>query len=172
MSNIFGNQSTTIERSQQEIDSEDVELNALRKLAQEQQAKLNDFGQRPEVINSSTPINPSVKASMPNSYGKAISERNNVSLRSLFRLQKSREFSNTTGKNLLSLALCHLSGIAATWAMRPERDDNKPTLVEELRRVMFKQFVPSVEKQQAKQELISLRWQHGLEMNKHIEKFE
>ena len=37
---------------------------------------------------------------------------------------------------------------------------------------MFKEFVPSMEKQQAKQELLSLRWNYGTEMNKHIEKFE
>lgn len=37
---------------------------------------------------------------------------------------------------------------------------------------MFKKFVPSTEKQQAKQDLISLQWKFGTDMYERIENFE
>lgn len=37
---------------------------------------------------------------------------------------------------------------------------------------MFKACLPSMEEQQAKEELISVKWSYGSAMNKHVENFE
>jgi len=128
--------------------SKDEELKELNDIVQEQQSKILQIEQSTDVGRQRDKSKLSIKAPMPNTYGGSVSERNSVSLRSFFfRLQKAGEFSNISDEELTSLALCHLSGRAATWAMRNEREGNKPQDVEELRRAMFKEFVPSMEKQ-------------------------
>lgn len=74
------------------------------------------------------------KAPLPSVfYGKS-SERNFVSVRSFFyRLQNSEIFGNMSEEKKLSLAFCHLEGKQASWIMRLELIDKKPTSLQGLR---------------------------------------
>lgn len=69
-------------------------------------------------------------------------------------------------------ALQILKGREVSWDMRLEQEGKMRQSFEDLRKLVFKEFVASKEKQQAKQELINLRWRVGEDLNKHIESLE
>lgn len=113
------------------------------------------------------------KAPTPAVYSGKSAERNSTSLRSFFfRITKAAKFSNLDDESTLSLAVCHLDGRAATWFMRTEASAKSPATFEELRKLMFKEFVPSIEKSQAKMDLVALKMKMGDATDKHIDKFE
>lgn len=70
------------------------------------------------------------------------------------------------------MEICHLDGRAATWYMRQENAGKEPGSMEELRKAMVAEFVPSIEKSQAKMELVALRMNAKDSTDKHIDKFE
>lgn len=66
------------------------------------------------------------------------------------------------------MAVCHLNSRAATWYIRMEATGDSPQNVQELRKLMFKKFVPSIQKSQAKMSLLALRMNSKNDVGKHI----
>lgn len=88
-----------------------------------------------------------LKAPTPSNYSAKSAERNSTRLQAFFfRIKKAAEFSRMDEQGTLQLAVCHLDGRAATWFIRLESSEGRPTNVDKLPKMMFKEFVPSIEK--------------------------
>lgn len=65
-------------------------------------------------------------------------------------------------QSVLLLAVCHIDSRAATWYMRLEINGNSPQNMEELGRLILKEFVPSIEKSSENMSLMALKWIVGM----------
>lgn len=113
------------------------------------------------------------KAPTLHSYSGKSSEKNSTSLQAFFfRVNKAAKFANMDPISTLALAVSHLDGREATWYMRIESTDECPATIEELKQLMFKEFVPSIERSQAKMCLVSLRMGIKDDVDRHIDRLE
>lgn len=70
------------------------------------------------------------------------------------------------------MAVWHLDGRAAIWYMRVEATEDSVQNIDELRRLMFKEFVPSIEKSQTNMSLVALQMNAKADVDNHIDNFE
>lgn len=73
---------------------------------------------------------------------------------------------------MVSLAMCHFQDRAASWMLRLEQNDEKPSNLEERKRKMIKQFVPTNEKAAARFSLMEVKLKDCKDMDEHLTKFE
>lgn len=157
-------------------------LNIQNTQRQELENQNTQLKQRLDELTGTDPGNRSVqqptrsavpKAPTLQSFSGKASEKNSTSLQAFFfRVRKAAQFASMDPVSTLTLAVCHLDGRAATWYMRLESQEQAPETIDQLKTLMIKEFIPSIEKSQAKMALVSLRMNYTDDVDKHIDKFE
>lgn len=70
---------------------------------------------------------------------------------------------------MLPRAVCHLDKQATTWYMRLGQTYDCADNIDQLKKMMVKEFVPSIEKSQAKMSFVALKMNIKDEVDKHID---
>lgn len=163
------NQKSALEEQKKELQDK---VQALMVNIQVQKEAIDKL-QESAVCNKNAGRKIATKAPTPAVYSGKSTERNSTSLRAFFfRVEKAAQFSDMDDESTLAMTVCHLDGRAATWYMREENAGRNPESMDDLRKRMFKEFVPSIEKSQAKMELVALRMVTKDDTDKHIDRFE
>lgn len=161
------------ERYEQLLQAQTVHRQEVETQNEELRKQVEVLSRQPSEARPNAPRSSMPKAPSPANYSGKSSEKNSTSIQAFFfRIRKAAEFSGMDKEGALALAVCHLDGRAATWFMRLEESGQRPADLDELRKQMIKEFVPSIEKSQAKMELVALKMGLKDEIDKHIDRFE
>lgn len=128
------------------------------------------------VAASSAPrvtSSPRIKAPPVTCYSGKPSERNSEKFRSFFySVCKFGALNHYSDEQMLAFAECYLQDRAAFWIMRLEREGNKPTSLDALKKAMIEEFVPANEKAKARVRLMDIKVSQSDDLEDHIAKFE
>lgn len=147
-------------------------ISTLEEIISVQQAKIQSFEPSSNGTNPvTTDVSRAFKASDIPAYSGRNEEKNSIILRAFFyNLRKVGKLCSFSDEKLLDIEEFRLQGKAATWMEMLEANDKKPSTIEELRTIMFKEFVPANEKNIAKIRLMNLKMKSSVE--EHISYFQ
>lgn len=136
-----------------------------------QQEQINNMQRTNNSRQTGGSRNNTIKAPPVPAYSGKKDEKSSVKVKGfIYNVRKVGALSNMDEAQLLTLAECHLQDNAASWMMRLEESDAKPTTLDQLQTMMVKEFVPSDERSRARMKLLTLQMKKNAES--HISHFQ
>ncbi|PXF44159.1 hypothetical protein BWQ96_06086 [Gracilariopsis chorda] len=143
---------------QEEVQSLKATLKTQTELIEKLQARLESTNNVTVQTRTPSAGKNTIRAPPITMFAGKAEDRNSEKVKSFFySIPKYGKLCNYSEHNMLDLAECYLQDRAASWMMRLENENRKPTSLEELQKTMVDEFVPANEKASAPVKLMDLR---------------